>query len=279
MSVQTLAVALLSADQADWLAPAAARLAARFRAHLIGTHAAEPVIVYGMGVASDPVLMPELFDWQKREAEDIGRAFEAAVKAEDIAGDYRFAGEFGATSEDYLLDSMRAADLVITGQIDRHGWLPQRARMQDALIRRVGRPVLVMPRGKPLAAAPERVLIGVSATRESTRAAHDALILAAPGAQIDLLGVGGGPRDTDEAFDIRMDMAAAFDRRGFKTNLVDRVAPAGETGEILLQVARELGAEMIAVGAFGHSRIYDFVIGAVTTHLLEKAALPVLFAK
>ena len=43
--------------------------------------------------------------------------------------------------------------------------------------------------------------------------------------------------------------------------------------------AFESGADMIVTGAFGHSRVYDFVIGAVTRDLLHNAELPVLYSK
>ncbi|MBT8412810.1 MAG: universal stress protein, partial [Boseongicola sp.] len=51
-----------------------------------------------------------------------------------------------------------------------------------------------------------------------------------------------------------------------------------EVAEVLMKQAFEQGADMIVTGAFGHSRVYDFVIGAVTHNLLKDAKLPVLFS-
>ena len=41
----------------------------------------------------------------------------------------------------------------------------------------------------------------------------------------------------------------------------------------------ERGADLIVTGAFGHSRLYDFVIGAVTLDLMKDAECPVLFSR
>ena len=34
----------------------------------------------------------------------------------------------------------------------------------------------------------------------------------------------------------------------------------------------------LVTGAFGHSRLYDFVIGATTSYLLDSMTVPVLFS-
>ena len=49
--------------------------------------------------------------------------------------------------------------------------------------------------------------------------------------------------------------------------------------DVLGHEAFEMGADMMATGAFGHSRAYDFVIGAATRSLLSDAKLPVMFSK
>ena len=60
--------------------------------------------------------------------------------------------------------------------------------------------------------------------------------------------------------------------------VVESLAKDVTVGDILLNEAFERGAELIVTGAFGHSRIYDFVIGATTTRLLESMTAPVLFS-
>jgi nucleotide-binding universal stress UspA family protein len=60
---------------------------------------------------------------------------------------------------------------------------------------------------------------------------------------------------------------------------VHREKDGDKVPDVLAHEAFEMGADMIATGAFGHSRAYDFVIGAATRNLLSDAKLPVMFSK
>lgn len=275
MPEKTFAVAMFTVQEARWLAPAASTLARTFGAHLTGIHATQPITRYS-GEAIDA--MAEFAEWQRGETEEIRKVFDAATGAAGISAEFRAQTAGRMDAEDYLLDGVRAADIVLLARTDRHGWLREGARFQELIIRHSGRPVLVLPEKHCLTAAARHLVIGVAQTREATRAVHDALMLAQPGAKIDLLSVGGGGTEP-LVLDFRQDLAACLDRRGYKVDLLDRYGDSGTAGEVLLQTAFEQGADLLVTGAFGHSRMFDFVIGAVTSMLLEKAEMPVLMSK
>jgi nucleotide-binding universal stress UspA family protein len=279
MSVKTIGAAFLSAAEAEWLAPAACTLARSFDAHLVGVHAADPVVPYAGAMAFDPVIVPEFLDWQVDEAEAIRTSFETVASREGVASEFRGQDANTIGSEAFMIEALRAVDFIISAHADRHGWNQTGVRLQEQIIRNSGRPVLVLPKSRPLAGPASRLLVGVSPTREATRAVHDALLLAVPGAEIELLSVTHDAQPASLAFDLRQDLAAALDRLGFRASVLDRDGSAGQAGEVLLKTAAERGADLVVTGAFGHSRTYDFVIGAATSHLLDKAELPVLYAK
>ena len=82
-----------------------------------------------------------------------------------------------------------------------------------------------------------------------------------------------------EALSFSANQAAAnLDRHGVKASVSHWRNGDVAIGDALLNEAFESGADMIVSGAFGHSRFYDFVIGATTTHLLEQMTLPILFS-
>lgn len=275
MPEKTFAVGMFTVPEARWLAPAACTLAREMDAHLTGIHATQPITPYPGEAAA---AIAGFTEWQREEAEEIYKIFDAAAKAEGISAEFRAQRDGGIDAEDYLLDGVRAADIVLLARSDRHGWLREGARFQETVIRQSGRPVLVLPEKCCLTAAAAHVVIGVADTSETARAAHDVLALLQPGARIDLLSVGSGQSEP-LALDFRQDLAASLDRRGFQVNLLDRYGDSGTAGEVLLRTAFEQGADLLATGAFGHSRIFDFVIGAVTSMLLEKAEIPVLLSK
>ncbi|NDU99866.1 universal stress protein [Pseudoroseicyclus tamaricis] len=280
MSIKTIALGLFSAHEASWLIPLACEVARSHGAHLTGVHPAQAVIPYSaMGAPYGPLFEPTLLDWQLEESAAIRTSFEAATRGESFGAEFRSQGPGAISAREWLLETLRAADLVVLGRADPAAMRPEDKWAQEAAIRHGGRPVLMLPEGRGLPAPVRRLMIGWSPTREATRAAHDALALAAPGATIDLLRVHNHATPSALALDSRHDLAAALDRQGYAVSLVDREAPAGETAKTLLSAALETEAELVATGAYGHSRTYDFVVGAVTRHLVEGATLPVLLSK
>lgn len=277
MSIKSLAAALFSAEEAQWLIPAAADMASRWGAHLTGVLPMEAQVPFagteGGLVSYGAVFIPE---WRQQEAVAIRDIFQAVTAGRDFASSLRQQELSGESAETYLLDNMAAADLVLAGQCPRLGPRHSQRHLQEQLIRRSGRPVLIIPEGWGPAGIGANIIIGWSNTREAIRAAHDARTLAQPGAEISILHVDGG---SSGGLVFREDMAAAFNRHGYSVTLIDRERTTQDTASMLLKVAVECQADMLAVGAFGHSWAYDFVIGAATRELLEHAKLPVLYSK
>ncbi|WP_264214742.1 universal stress protein [Leisingera thetidis] len=276
MTIKSLAVALFSAKEAQWLIPAAADMASRTGAHLTGVLPMEAQVPFagteGSLVSYGAAFIPE---WQRQEAVAIAEAFQAAVAGRDFLSDFRQQPLGSESAENFLLENVAAADLVLAGQCPKKGSRHSNRQLQEQLIRHSGRPVLILPDGWPPAPIGTNILIGWSNTREAIRAAHYARALAQPGASISILHIGDGGL----GLACREDIAAAFDRHGHAVTLIDRERTALDTGSMLVKVAVECGADMLAAGAFGHSWAYDFVIGAATRELLERSKLPVLFSK
>ena len=277
MSIKTLALPMFSSPEADWLATAGCELARALDAHIIGVHPSEPVMVYSMGL--EPVILPAYEDWQRKTAVGIEEAFEKAARLSGVASEYRSQSSVPSGAETYLLSSLRGADLVVMAPEQIEVDTPSAKRLRAQVIRQSGRPVLLQPKGAPLAGLAKRVLIGWSDTREATRAAHDALALAEEGAEVELLLIGSAAKAEGAPAGSREDLAAALDRQGYQVSLVDHQPAGSDVGPELLKVARKRGADLVVSGAFGHSQLYDFVIGAVTSHILESADLPVLLSK
>lgn len=280
MPIKTIAVGLLTAPEAEWLVPAACALAEKWQAHLTGVHPVEPFVPYaGADMGVPDLVGPMFLEWQIEETAAIKDRFDHFTRLQDFVSGWREQDVTMIGAGDFLLNHLRAADLVVLGQMDPETAQRDQSRLQELVIRQSGRPVLVLPPGKTDFGVAARLLIGWSNTREATRAAHEALALLSPGAAVDILFVGPEGTSTHGETALREDLAAALDRHGFKVNLINRPKAGSDTGDVLMQVAFERGADLIASGAFGHSRAYDFVIGAVTRDLLEKSKVPVLFSK
>ncbi len=274
MTVKTLALIVFETTEAEWLLPKAAAVAYSLDAHLTVLHPFTPVVLYG-GMFGEPTFYASLQSWELEEAEKIRKLIAHQTQAYGLKSEYRRQnGLYGA--ETYLLSSARSADLVILGSNKTPGRSPDDVARVERLIRGVGRPVLVLDQGSKPVLPARRIVIGWSDTRESARAAHDALTLAAPGASIELVAVLAHASEAVPGLDSKDNLASAFNRLGFAVTVSDRSAMAGDRAAELVRVARERGADLLVTGAFGHSQLYDFAIGAVTRDLLETTEIPLL---
>jgi nucleotide-binding universal stress UspA family protein len=72
--------------------------------------------------------------------------------------------------------------------------------------------------------------------------------------------------------------AAMLRRHGLTVQPHKVVEPDGNAGEVLLAQAAAHAADLLVMGAYGHTRLREMVFGGATRHVLREATLPVLFA-
>ncbi len=279
MPLKTILVCLNSESHTANLTKAAAALARKHDAHVIGLHAIEALVVYPGVAMHIPGSVYEHFnDSQRAQSEAIKKIFVQHTENEDFVAEWRLLRSNATSAATRIIESARAADLVIMAREEPDLDDLDQFDVQSEVIRSCGRPVLVVPPDYDGPAVGASALIGWSATREATRAVHDMVEVADKGASATILCV--NRPNTDELADHGSnDLAAMLDRHGLKTKIVHRDKGPDGIAEVLMHEAFESGADMIVTGAFGHSRVYDFVIGAVTRDLLHNAELPVLYSK
>lgn len=138
-----------------------------------------------------------------------------------------------------------------------------------------GRPSILVPPGTRSNSI-EHVAIAWDASRVAARAVADLMPLLSAKCRITVLTVQDEKplpgRDIAEA------LSASLNRRGFVAE-PRHVALAGRTvAEALQMTAVEVGAELLAMGGFGHSRVRDFVLGGATKGIFADLRLPVLLS-
>ena len=255
-------------------------IARRAPVHVTGLHTLGAIAIYPGIAIHIPAPAHESFNnAQTAQAEAIKVMFDDFADDDAFSSRWRLIQADSINAADRMVESALTADLVVIAQEDRDSDRPDQRGAPEALIRRSGRPVIVVPRGWESPTLGKSIVIGWSATRESARAAHDAVALAEPGATIHILVADPSPTSRSEEMDTAKELAAKLDRLGFEANVIAAEVSYRTIAEALQDAADEHGADLIAVGAFGHSRIYDFVMGAVTTELLENERRPVLFSK
>jgi nucleotide-binding universal stress UspA family protein len=247
----------------------ASDLAARTNARkIVGISAMRPLQIYAGPEAYIPA---ELFEQDQNSMEKELKAaeehFRAAFAGNAIAVEWRSAITVDLVS-DYVAPQMRAADLLITPATPR-GLLFDTNRYMDVadLVLKAGRPVLVGGTGVAKLDL-DNVLIGWNDSREARRAVEDAVPLLRMAGKVTVAEVADA--DTMSEADVRVkDVVDWLAVHGITARA--RVEKGGdEDAAVLSDIASELKAGLLVAGAYGHTRLREWVLGGVTRDLLMK---------
>ena len=173
----------------------------------------------------------------------------------------------------------REAGLVIAGQYDASSAEgPVARQILEALLLESGRPVLVVPSAGDFPAAGARVMVAWNGSREAARALHDALPLIA-GAQARILSAPTAAKEMRPDATPVGHAVRVLEGQGLTVDVEH--GPGGSDltiGELLLSRAADFDADLIVMGAYGHGRMRELVLGGVTRTLLASMTVPVLFS-
>jgi nucleotide-binding universal stress UspA family protein len=155
-------------------------------------------------------------------------------------------------------------------------------QLDDALIEaalfETGRPVLITPYAGKFNSVGTRALIGWNASPQAARAVHDALPLLTHASSVTVLVIDAATGEAVHGEEPGADIAKLLARHGLEVTL-HRVAGGGlSPGDVLLNEAAELNADLIVMGGYGHSRLREMVLGGATRTLLRQMTAPVLMS-
>ena len=260
----------------------AASFAERFGAHLVGLYlklGREPPGPFDQFNAEMPLFRPiyeELEERIRTRAEATRLLFEGIVARASLSAEWRLASGYPAVQAAL---HARYADLTILGQIDPGDpWSALLHPRPEDVALASGRPILVVPYVGQFEWVGRRVLVGWDGSREATRAVADAMPLLAAASSVTVIAVdaekeGSGHGDIPGA-----DIALHLARHGVVA-AVERTVSAGiGIGNTLLSRASDLEADLLVMGAYGHSRVRELLLGGATRTVLASATLPVLMA-
>lgn len=201
--------------------------------------------------------------------------FRAAAEQSGVKAEWR---QTRADSVTALNVGARYVDLLICGQTraEETSWLDPATT--EHVIMESGRPVLVVPHGQRDVAFGRRVLIAWNGSRESVRAVHDALPLLTGAESVQVMvvnpHVGYGEHGAVPGADICLHLA----RHGINAEAHIAHADSAAVGSAVLAQATAIGADLLVMGAYGHSRLREMVLGGVTRHVLQHTTIPALLS-
>lgn len=265
MSIATVMVYVDPAQQAEEQVRVARSIAAKFDALLIGVSA----------FAVEPNFVAEGVIIEETTPEDLKRMKSALAEKEEwfrqIVGFPREKVEWRWQVEKptvFLANEARSADLVvIKGKQDKID--PYHLIDPAGAVLRMGRPALLVPdRVHELQA--ERIVVGWKDAREARLAVRDALPFLTRASQVTIIEICTSDQQ-DLARKRVEDVARYLERQGVKCRTDVRVHMADTDAHQLIRVAKVDGVDLIVAGAYGHSRLGEWMFGGMTRELIDEA--------
>ena len=285
MSYRTILVHLNDSRRARKLLRYAAEIARTFEARLVGLHVSPTF--HGRVVDPDYPHIPALEGLKfssDEEADHLRAIFDEVTDSERFCGAFRSITAERSAPAQIVLARARAADLVIASQADCEWPLSKLLDCSDRLAVESGRPVLIVPNANDRPALPRTAIVAWNQTGEATRAMFEALPLLKEARTVELLilqepGTNGrGKIETDQATLPASAIAEVLAAHGIKLTVTTLTAPGVSAGEQICARASEQHADLIVMGAYGHSRLREFVFGGATHHVLTNMTVPTLFS-
>lgn len=254
----------------------AVAIASAFGAHLAAVacevHVEIPGHFLSGAIANVPGIIAGEAEKSRRNAHDMLAAFDAAADKAGVQHETFLEKSPTYAVPDLLVEYARLRDLTIVPVPEGYDqWYA------ETVIFGSGRPTLVLPESpRPRPFELGTVVVAWDFSRAAARAVSDALPLLEKARKVRVLTV-----TNEKALDTKHsaeELAKNLTRHGIDV-VLDKVDAKGKAiGEVLEAHVVAQRADVLVMGAYGHTRWREFILGGATKSLLSKPPLPILFS-
>jgi nucleotide-binding universal stress UspA family protein len=278
MSYKSLITFVTDPATMDATLDAAIALTRREDAHLdvccLGIDHTQPGYFYAGAPA---MIYQETLDRARAEAEALEKTARRRLEREDI----RWGAEAAVVQIGGLasLVGLRArfSDLVIQPKPYGEGRTPDAEAVVEAALFEGKAPVLVLPEGGLPDRLGRRIAVAWNQSDEALVAVRRALPLLEAADQVDIVIV-NPPAQGPERSDPGGMLTQMLARHGVRAEVSVIAKTLPRVSDVLCRHALEHDADLLVMGAYGHSRFREAILGGATRHMLEVAEIPVLMA-
>jgi len=249
------------------------QLAQRLDAFAVGLHVV-PLAATAFASPEAVALYVNETDALYREAQQHEGAWQAELAARGLQGEWLVSQGDAIES---ICHAARWCDLVV---LERPQLVPDAPTGWGIVSRTIfgsSAPVVVVPESARCATVGTRIVVAWNQSREAMLAVHGALPLLERAEEVTVLEGEPGENPFGLRYLPRVDLRAWLERRGITARFQPFHARK-ERGAALLDAARAATGDLIVMGAWGHSRITEMVLGGTTRHLFQASDLPLLVA-
>lgn len=256
----------------------AANLAQQVGAHLTGLALVyDPVTpVYTVATPLPAEYIADAREQALGDARRSAAAFEAAAATAGISSESRLVESVGTSGFGDIVRQCALADMVVIGQQNPDRSEPMREAMIEAILFQAGVPTLIVPHSGPSSLGTRKAIVAWDGRATAARAAREALPLLALTDSVTVAIVTDGKAAPDDA--PGTEIATYLSRHGLEVTVRSIPNVHRDVAGTLLSFAKDEGADFLVMGAYGHGRLREFILGGVTRGIMEGMTLPVIMA-
>lgn len=279
MSYKTILVSLNEVGRLSELVAAAVSLARDTAAHVSGLYVIPAVQVYpSVGFEAAPQVFEGNRSFFKDNAVRVKQAFEEAMGREGLSHDFHQIDARTPVIAEEVVAAGRSADLIVVSATNPDEITGVERDFVEQVVMAAGRPVIVLPYQGNAAVSLDEIVVGWDGGREAARAAFDALPLMKKSSKVRIVRIDPQKDPGLRGSVAGADLAETLSRHGIKAEAQGYPTDGLDEGQALMRCAEDAGAGLIVMGAYGHSRLAEFIFGGATRFVLTRMTRPVLMS-
>lgn len=230
----------------------------------------EPTVVAGVWA--------ELLGRARQEAEAERKRVEQRLKQFERSYELRNAEALSRDLGRVAAVHARYADVAVMTRPGDGPGSELREEIIEGVLFHSGRPALIAPPGWNGTSIGKRVVVAWDASREATRALSEADDLLEFSEAVTVVTVDAKPKMFGHGDQPGANIAGHLSRRGIPAE-VRNVDSMGRSASLaILEEAKTIGADLVVMGGYAHSRLRELMFGGATRELLRAADVPLLMA-
>jgi nucleotide-binding universal stress UspA family protein len=172
----------------------------------------------------------------------------------------------------------RFTDLLVLGANDPEDPENMSEALADNMVLEAGAPCLIVPRSSSGKFTANRVLVAWNASREAARTLKDAMPILNHADHVEVLLVNPSQYEVDQDSIHGKGVSSFLNQHGINHVIQIESGDNAKPGDTIITRASKIDADLIVMGAYGHSRLREIVLGGVTRKLLRQMTVPVFIS-
>lgn len=273
MSIKTILVHVNSDEEENFQLNAAIELALKYKAHICGLYVIQRLNLPTYAGAYIPSGVLQAHEQAEQErAEKVQAEFNSMVEKSGCTSEWHCVQGY---SDQQINLYGRYSDLIIVGQAEEHNVLSNEISVEDHILIDSARPILFVPYIGTSLPIGKRILVAWNGTREAVRAISDAMPFLEKAEVVEVVSVSKSADHDDESL---ANICTFLERHNINTKASHVVSKDISVADTLLSRSADHNIDLMVMGAYGHSRLREYIFGGATHYMLQHMTIPVLMS-